>query len=143
MFFFLSRFSDVDCFNEIRQELKCIVVKSLNILLFCLTGIHYFLHFILSPNLFLSNLLTKNEDLTSEAELSNWSKGTLRCSLVAHFGLLTCYLKVMLQMAFLCMCMDFVNGGDCLKICAVVCNIKWICSWWVLSVKRWTWQKGS
>lgn len=30
-----------------------------------------FLHFILSPNLFLSNLLTKNEDLTSEAGLSN------------------------------------------------------------------------
>lgn len=112
MFFFLSRFSDVGCFYETRQEFKCIMLWKLNLFLFCLIGIHCFLHFILSPNLFLPNMLTKNEDLTSEAELSNWSKGTLRCSLVAQFGLLTCYLKVMLQMAFLCMCMDFVNGRD-------------------------------
>ena len=47
------------------------VLKTLSLLLFYLTGIHYFLHFIFSPNLFLSNLLTKNEDLTSEAGLSN------------------------------------------------------------------------
>ena len=99
------------------------VLKTLNLLLFCLNGIHYFLYFILSLNLFLSNLLTKNEDLTSEAELSNSSKGTVRCSLVAQFGLLTCCLKVMLQMTFLCMCMDFVNGGDS-KSCAVLCNVK-------------------
>lgn len=68
--------------------------------------------------------LLKNEDLTSEAGLSNWSKGTLRCGLVAQFGLLTCYLKVMLQMAFLCMRMDFVNGRDCLKNCyGVSCKV--------------------
>lgn len=113
------------------------VLKTLNLLLFCLTAVHYFLHFILSPNLFLSNLLTKNEDVTSEAGLSNWSKGTLRCSLMAQLGLLTCCLKVMLQMAFLCMCMDFVNGGDCPENCAVACNVKRIFSWWVLSAKRW------
>lgn len=100
------------------------IFKTLKLHLFCLAGVYYSLYFILSSNLFLSNLLTKNEDLTSEAGLSNCSKGTLRCSLVAQFGLLTCYLKVMLHVAFLCMRMDFVNDGDCRKTCAVVWDVK-------------------
>lgn len=131
--FLLTSFSNVDCFCETRQEFKCIVFLKL---LYCICSVWLvftILYFILSPNLFLSNLLTKNEDLTTEAGLSNCSKGTLSCSHVAQFELLTCCLKVMLQMAFLCMCMDIVSGENCLKTCAVVCPLKWICSSWLLT----------
>lgn len=85
------------------------VLKTLNLLLFCLNGIHYFLYFILSLNLFLSNLLTKNEDLTSEAELSNSSKGNCKmqsCGAVWAVNLLS---KGDASDDFFCACaMDFV-----------------------------------
>lgn len=65
--FLLTSFSNVDCFCETRQEFKCIVFLKL---LYCICSVWLvftILYFILSPNLFLSNLLTKNEDLNNRS----------------------------------------------------------------------------